>query len=93
MEVIFDTVPPKPPRNILHFLSQLRFNGESEISTSENALHLWNCFCSHNSTDGNTICTLFTLTFVGQVKSWCETFPDTSIHTWEKFMHEVLHAF
>jgi hypothetical protein len=87
------TVPPKPPRNILHFLSQLRFDGESEISASEHALHFWKFCCSHNITDGNTICRLFTLTFAGRVKSWCETLSIASIHTWEQFMREFLHAF
>jgi hypothetical protein len=26
----YGTLPPKPPRNILHFLSQLKFDGEGE---------------------------------------------------------------
>jgi hypothetical protein len=36
------TVPPKPPRNILHFLSQLKFDGEGETSASEHALNSGN---------------------------------------------------
>jgi hypothetical protein len=50
------TVPPKPPRNILHFLSQLRFDGEGEISTPKHAFNFWK-FCGyHNITDRNIIC-------------------------------------
>jgi hypothetical protein len=32
------TAPPKPPRNILHFFSQLTFDGESEIYAYEHVL-------------------------------------------------------
>jgi hypothetical protein len=80
-------------RNILHFLSQLKFDGEGEISASEHAFNFWKFCCSHNITNGNVICRLFTLTFAGRVKSWCETLSVASIHTWEQFMHEFLHAF
>jgi hypothetical protein len=41
----------------------------------------------------NIICRLFTLTFAGRVKSWCETLSPASIHTWEQFMRKFLHAF
>jgi hypothetical protein len=59
------TVPPKPPRNILHFLSQLKFDGEGETTASEHAFKFWK-FCSfQNITNGNVICRLFTLTFAG----------------------------
>jgi hypothetical protein len=92
-DVFSSTVPPKPPRNILHFLSQLIFDGESEICTYEHALHLWRFCGSHNITDGNTICKMFTLTFAGPVKKSCETFLATSIHTSKQFMLEFLHAF
>jgi hypothetical protein len=51
-----------------------------------------NCY-SHNIRHEGTICRLFTLTFEGWVKGWCETFPTTSIHTWEKFTHDFLDAF
>ena len=92
-DVFSSTVPPKTPRNILHFLSQLIFDGESEICTHEHALHL-GIFCgSHNITDGITICKMFTLTFSSQVKKWCDTFPATSSHTSKQFMLEFLHAF
>jgi len=33
--VFYGIIPPKPPRNILHLFSQLEFDGESEISSSE----------------------------------------------------------
>jgi hypothetical protein len=39
-----------------------------------------------------TIYRLFTLTFEGQIKGWCDTLLAASIHTWEKFMHYFLHA-
>ena len=86
-------LPPKPPRNILHFFLQLRFDGESESSASKHALHFWKFCCSHNITDRNTICMLFTLTFVVRVNCWCDTLSVASIHTWEQFMHEFFHDF
>ena len=63
------TIPPKPPRNILHLLSQLRFDSESEISAYEHAFNLWNFFGSHNIIDRNIVCRLFTLTFADWVKN------------------------
>jgi hypothetical protein len=36
---------------------------------------------------------LFTLTFEGRVKRWCDTLPTASIHIWEQFIREFLHAF
>jgi len=89
----FGTVPPKPPGKILHFFSKLRFDGEGEISASKHDFNFWKFCGSHNITHRNIICRLFTLTFVGQVKSWRETLSATSIHTWEQFLCESLHAF
>jgi hypothetical protein len=36
---------------------------------------------------------MLTLTFAGRVKNWCKTLLATSIHTWEQFMNDFLHAF
>jgi hypothetical protein len=89
----YDNVPPKTPRNNLHFFSQLKFDGEGETSACEHAFKSWKLFSSHNIADGNFICRLFTLTFAGWVKSWCDTLSGISIHMWEQFIHEFLHNF
>jgi hypothetical protein len=86
-------VPLKTPRNILHFLSQIKFDGEGETTASEHAFQIWKFCCSQNITNESVICRLFTLTLAGQVKSWCETLSVASIHTWEQFMHQFWHAF
>jgi hypothetical protein len=65
---VYGTLPPKPIRNILHFLSQLKFDGEGETSASGHDLNFLKFCCSHNITNGNGICRLFTLTFAVQVK-------------------------
>jgi hypothetical protein len=93
MEMFFGTFPPKTPRKILHFLSQLKFNGEGETNSFEHAFQLWKFCCSHNITNGSAICRLFTLIFVVRVKSLCETLPIASIHTWEQFMYQIWHSF
>jgi hypothetical protein len=74
------SVPPKPPRNILHFLSQLRFDGKGEISASKHGFNFYKFCGSHNITNRNIICRLFTLTFVVWVKIWCETLLSLFTH-------------
>jgi len=58
-------VPPKLVRKILHFLSQLRFDGEGETTVSKHVFNFWKFCGSHNITNDNVICMLFTLTFTG----------------------------
>jgi hypothetical protein len=74
-------------------LSQIKFDGEGEMIASEHACKLWKFCCSHNNTNGSVICRLFSLTFAGRVKSWCETLSTVSIHTWEQFMCQFWHDF
>jgi hypothetical protein len=85
---VFGYVPFKTHRNICLSISQFIFDGEGETSASENVFQFWNFLFSHNISHEGVICRLFTVTFVGQVKSWCETLSVASIHTWEQFMHE-----
>jgi hypothetical protein len=74
-------------------LSQLKFDGEGETYASRHALHFWKFCCSHNITNENVICSMFTLTFAGQVKSGARLCRPASIHTWEQFMREFFHSF
>jgi hypothetical protein len=77
------TIAPKPPRNILHLFSQLKFDGEGETIASQHDFKFFEFYYFHNITNGNIICRLFTLTFTCWVKSWCETLLAASNHTWE----------
>jgi len=45
---------------------------------------------SCNIITGNEICSLFTLTFEGRIKSWYEALPAKSIHSWRQFMEMFL---
>ena len=62
-------------------MSQLKFDGEGEISIVEHTYDFSKFFESHEINCEYVACKLFILTFEGQVKLWCHTLPYAAIHS------------
>ena len=73
-----------------NFLSQNKFNGESEIPSLDHLFKFINRCISRKITDKGALCKLFTLTFKSQIKKWFYAFTTESIHSWELFMELFL---
>lgn len=78
------------PLKIVNLLSKVKFDRERITSASEHVLQFIQNYVSNNILHEGFMCRLFTLTFEGRVKKWCETLPVASIHTLEQFIDEIL---
>jgi len=80
----------RPARNIpkkqLESLSNLKFDGESKISSFDHLYQFIDKCKNFNITNDNEICGLFTLTFQGLVQKWYRALPAKCIHSWNHFI-------
>jgi len=81
------------PDEFLHDLSQLKIDGEDDMSFSEHA-SLFIKFCDYYEFDCEYVaCTIFCLTLEGNVSRWCHTLRPTSIHSLNHIIEELHLAF
>ena len=70
---------------IVDSLSKLKYDGESNVSSSN---HIWafllKCKSFRIIDDGDLVSKLFTLTLRGRIKCWFESLLAKSIHSWEQ---------
>lgn len=78
------------PEKQIESLSQLNFDGESNISTLNHIDGFVNRCKYFNIIVDNEICRLFTLTFIGQIRKWFLVLPENSIHSWKHFCQVFL---
>jgi hypothetical protein len=90
---IYGSVSCSTPINIVTLLKKVKFDGKGETYVYKYAFEFIQNYFSHNITHEGIMCNLFTLTFEGWIKIWCENLPIASIHTWKQFIHEFLYAF
>lgn len=80
------------PFQIANLLLKVKFNGESEIFSSVSFFDFSKENLSCKIVYKSIICRLFTLTFIGRIKKWFETFPTNSIHSWVHFLKLFISA-
>lgn len=77
----------------LYSSSQLKFDGECEISIAKNISKFLE-FCEFYEMDYEDVSLiLFFLTLEGWVNRWCHILPSTSIHSFDQFLKELHQAF
>lgn len=81
------------PAEIIHDLSQFKFDGESELNFLEHFFKFM-YFCISNGIQCKYImANLFTLAFKGRVKKWCHMLPVAFVHSLEKLVKDLREAF
>ena len=71
------------PRGTANFLQRLSFNGEGNISASQQLSEFNEFFDCINVSDENERCRMLNATFEGRIRSWYEFLPAKSIHSWK----------
>ena len=79
--------------DIIHELSNLKFDGRGEITILEHTSHFLEFCDSHKVDREDAPCKLFTFTFKACIKKWYYTFLTTSIHSFEQLVKEFYLAF
>jgi len=81
------------PKIILDDLSRYNFNDEGGTTLFKHIV-AFASFCDRHDVPFDDIsCGLFTFTFEGRTKKWCQTLLTTSIHSFDQFFRESCRAF
>lgn len=69
-----------------NILSKVKFYGNNEIFALDHLYWFHNKCLSHDIFYQGPLCSLFSKTFKGWIKTWFDVFTIGSIHSWEQFM-------
>jgi hypothetical protein len=81
------------PLNIVNLLSENKSDGENQYISHEHVLQFVENWISNDLGHEGVMCRIFTLTFEGLAKEWCESLLAASIHTWDQFVSYFFYEF
>jgi hypothetical protein len=93
LEHAFNVSLPVILNKTTDLFSELTFEGEWNTSAVDHISKFCYKCLKNNIIDLNLICRLFSLTFLGRVKYWFDSFRANSIHYWSEFVIEFLSDF